>query len=321
MRMCMFQRAEQFLVKAYNFSVVKALWMWPLIVCRVSLCVSPLMGLPGVRFGWFGLRCARALRKQGNLIQWYSYSTTPVSCVRYFEYSFALRHFKHMRPSFCLDLSSPRLFSSYVMNLSRDIAVDVVNPDMSDLQLTRNLMHNLGISSDRARFLQAYAESLPFDAASFDMIWSISVIEHIPSPNVWKALDELWRVLRLKGVLILTVTVSRKYWDEFREESVYRLKSEQVDERGVFFQRHYDAMKLKSDLLSRFSGGRVIDSAIYGERRSGWFTSYEKMWQKKGNHFTCWDPLRMQFAFRPYASIDAMPGDGIICLAVKKEGT
>lgn len=43
----------------------------------------------------------------------------------------------------------------------------------------------------------------PFADYTFDTVFCCSVLEHVPEP--WNALQEMWRVLRPKGVLILSV--------------------------------------------------------------------------------------------------------------------
>ena len=56
------------------------------------------------------------------------------------------------------------------------------------------------------QFLVADALSLPFLADSFDKVFSISVFHHIPSEEFrLKFLEEIKRILKPKGILILTV--------------------------------------------------------------------------------------------------------------------
>ena len=50
-------------------------------------------------------------------------------------------------------------------------------------------------------FLCASATALPFQDTSFDAIWSIHVLEHVPNPE--KALMEMRRVLKTGGLLFL----------------------------------------------------------------------------------------------------------------------
>jgi SAM-dependent methyltransferase len=59
---------------------------------------------------------------------------------------------------------------------------------------TRQRLAALGL---RSRLQSADAENLPFDDASFDVVYSWGVLHH--SPDTPKAIDEVWRVLRPGG--------------------------------------------------------------------------------------------------------------------------
>lgn len=56
--------------------------------------------------------------------------------------------------------------------------------------------------SELIDFQVADAQSLPFAANSFDLIFSCECLEHVPDPQ--KALNEFYRVLKPSGSLILT---------------------------------------------------------------------------------------------------------------------
>ena len=58
-----------------------------------------------------------------------------------------------------------------------------------------------GVSLDRYRFVDGFAELLPFPAQSFDAVLSFDVWEHVQ--DVGKAMDECHRVLRPGGRLLL----------------------------------------------------------------------------------------------------------------------
>lgn len=55
------------------------------------------------------------------------------------------------------------------------------------------------------RILSATAASLPFRPSSFDVVFSNSTLDHLPPPEVERALAEFARVLKPRGLLILTL--------------------------------------------------------------------------------------------------------------------
>jgi SAM-dependent methyltransferase len=59
-------------------------------------------------------------------------------------------------------------------------------------------------------FLAASAEALPFAEGSFDGIWSVAVLEHVPRPE--KALQEIARVLKPGGVAYLAPAWHCRSW-------------------------------------------------------------------------------------------------------------
>ena len=60
---------------------------------------------------------------------------------------------------------------------------------------TRNRLDMFGLKSD---IRVADAESLPFADETFDLVYSWGVLHH--SPNTARAINEVWRVLRVGGV-------------------------------------------------------------------------------------------------------------------------
>lgn len=59
-------------------------------------------------------------------------------------------------------------------------------------------------------FVQGSATDMPFPDDSFDMIWSIAALEHIPEPA--KAFDEMIRVCRDGGHLLLSPAWHCRRW-------------------------------------------------------------------------------------------------------------
>jgi len=59
-------------------------------------------------------------------------------------------------------------------------------------------------------FTNASATRLPFQSNSFDAIWSIATLEHVPGPE--RALAEMRRVLRPEGLLLLSPAWFCRTW-------------------------------------------------------------------------------------------------------------
>lgn len=59
-------------------------------------------------------------------------------------------------------------------------------------------------------FCVANSVHLPFSDSSFDAIWTIYVLEHVPNPE--QCLEELWRVLKPSGYLLLLPAWQCRPW-------------------------------------------------------------------------------------------------------------
>ncbi len=59
-------------------------------------------------------------------------------------------------------------------------------------------------------FYQCSATKLPFEDDSFDAIWTITVLEHVPEPEL--ALEEMRRVLKPNGLLFLSPAWQCRSW-------------------------------------------------------------------------------------------------------------
>ena len=93
----------------------------------------------------------------------------------------------------CLEVGSGR-------GAFQDIVPDYTGTDLSDV-VAQNY---------HKPFFTANAEDLPFDDDSFDAIWTITVLEHVPNPE--KALREIRRVLKPEGLLFLKPAWNCRPW-------------------------------------------------------------------------------------------------------------
>ncbi|MFC1738365.1 class I SAM-dependent methyltransferase [Planctomycetota bacterium] len=99
----------------------------------------------------------------------------------------------HLQDKRCLEIGCGR-------GLFQDLVEDYTGVDISSS--VRKYLHK--------PFYQASATELPFEDKEFDVVWSISALEHIYNPE--KALLEMRRVLTPKGLLFLKPAWQSRSW-------------------------------------------------------------------------------------------------------------
>ena len=85
--------------------------------------------------------------------------------------------------------------------------------------------------------MHASATDLPFEDDSFDLIWTIWTLEHVPNPEI--ALGEMRRVVRPGGVLYLQPAWNNPVWapEGLRIRPLSELDAGQIARRQVWFAR------------------------------------------------------------------------------------
>src|SRR5215471_19336388 len=137
-------------------------------------------GLPGLRFGIssfrFGLRSLLRNERSISYSEIYRMLFAPVESTRYFEFGMAWEFLSDKLRGRYLDVSSPRLFPLSVLAQRRHLTADFVNPNHEDLGITAGLVRASGLG-DRCTLWNCLIEELSFQAGSFDLITSLSVVE------------------------------------------------------------------------------------------------------------------------------------------------
>lgn len=99
----------------------------------------------------------------------------------------------HLESGRCLEIGCGR-------GAFQDIVQDYTGVDLADV--VRRYLHK--------PFYQCDARELPFSDSTFDAVWSIDTLEHVPQPE--KALCEMRRVIRSGGVLLLAPAWHTRPW-------------------------------------------------------------------------------------------------------------
>jgi SAM-dependent methyltransferase len=262
--------------------------------------------LPGVEFGVFGKRLGRRLLLRAPRLG-LGLLLTPVHAVRYFEFAFAAS----VLPPHCvrcLDVSSPRLLSLFLLTTGRADSILVVNPDERDVNETRLIAQRLALTGLRTERMGI--ESLLGDDEEFDAVWTLSVLEHIEDESA--AIATLYDALAPGGRLVVTVPVDRTAHVERRSGEFYGTHG---GER--FFQRFYDEESLRSRLLDVLPRP-AAEIRWFGERRAGQWEEYERGWIARGHAVTVDDPRAMTDDWREFSSWEEMPGVGVCGFVVER---
>lgn len=238
----------------------------------------------------------------------------PISAIRYWEFDFAWRHLPSLKNQHILDVSSPRFFGLYLARKYPGITYRMINPDKKDIEETDYHKNTLQLQNFSVHAQDAV--SLPYKKNTFDLVISISVIEHIAGYGDSKAMKEMFRVLRPGGKLILTTHVMKKGRTEYRESDQYALGLKKKKGK-YFFERVYDAASLENRII-RPVGIKPDSMEIIGEKRSGWFDDYIDRWRKHKLETIVFDQWYMLTKFKSHKAIESLNGMGVIGLVFIK---
>jgi SAM-dependent methyltransferase len=173
---------------------------------------------------------------------------SPIDFVRWREFDFALKAVGRFvsPPKYVLDISSPKLLPLTLA--ARVPGCHVVSTDIlqREVDWTRSAAARLGLMNLTTRVEDA--REMRFPDNRFDLITSISVIEHIAPEHGGEvpAMRQIARVLAPGGVAIITVPFSRTYFADYVTTDAYERGS--VGE-PIFFQRFYDVELLQRNLI------------------------------------------------------------------------
>jgi SAM-dependent methyltransferase len=188
----------------------------------------------------------------------------PLSYPRFMEYELALGQLGPLDGCRVLDIGSPKL---PVLVLARHARCELFAPDIRDYFIgpTTDFLRRMGLGhrlEDDLHLEVQDARSFSYPDLSFDRVFSISVIEHIPYDGDSQAMREIARVLRPGGIVTVSVPFDATgYAEEYLQGDVYERQS---TGRRTFYQRRYDLASLHARLIEP-SGLSLLQTTYFGE--------------------------------------------------------
>jgi SAM-dependent methyltransferase len=210
-----------------------------------------------------GLRLL-GLRRVGRGLR---YVGVPVNYWRSVEYRLALAAARFARGDRVLDVGSPKLLSLWVAEKldAQVVATDIESYFIEEYEVLRRLRRVL---PERLQLAVEDGRRLSFPDASFDKVYSLSVLEHIPEQGDTECVRELARVLAPGGRCVLTVPFWPTSRVDWREPDFYWSGASVDDASGrVFYQRRYSAEDLQERLIGP-SHLRLAELRFVGDRLS-----------------------------------------------------
>lgn len=274
-------------------------------------------GVPGLRFAGdsfrLGLRSLLGNHDNVSYSEIYRMLFAPVESTRYFEFGLAWDFLSDFSIGRYLDVSSPRLFPLALMAKRRKAIAELINPSQEDLKITDGLVRACGLA-DRCTLRNCLIEEAPFRPSTFNLITSISVVEHIPADK--NAVQQMWNLLKPAGRLVLSVPCAAAAEEQYINIDQFALQ--RPNEEGFFFLQYvYDDVLLQERFYSVL--GRPTRHGIYGEREPGSLRrGLIKKWS--GANYPRWkEPYIMGQDFQRYQNLGDLPGEGIIVMEFEKK--
>jgi SAM-dependent methyltransferase len=274
-------------------------------------------GLPGLGFGIdsfrFGLRSLLSKKGDISYAEIYRMLFAPVESTRYFEFGLAWDFLSGISIRRYLDVSSPRLFPLALMRQRPETSAKLINPNQADLRATAGLVRACGLA-ERCTLSGELIEAVPLRPTGFDLITSISVVEHIPADK--DAVQRMWELLSPGGRLILSVPCAAVAEEQYIDVDQFGLQP--PDEGGFFFLQYvYDEALLQDRFYS--VAGPPTRQGIYGEREPGTLRrGLIKKWS--GGKYPKWrEPYAMAQGFQRYETLADLPGEGVIVMEFNKK--
>lgn len=182
----------------------------------------------------------------------------PLDAPRYVEYAYLKKFISKNKLNNLkiLDVSSPYIMSYILCKGNKVTKTDIDQSEKKFIEENKNLVFKI-----------EDATNLSFADSTYDLVYSVSVIEHIYEKYV-KAIKEMVRVAKKGGYIYITFPVAKEYLEEWSEGSVY--EKQYKENNKTFFQYRFD--KKHVDIIMnaiQYENVDIIHGDIFWERKDG----------------------------------------------------
>jgi SAM-dependent methyltransferase len=229
----------------------------------------------GFRLQAYGASLSLSLARRGRLRRALRYAVVPVNYWRSLEYRLVLEESRFGPADRVLDVGSPKLLSLWVADRigAQVVATDIEPYFLEEYEVLRGARR---LPAERLRLAVEDGRRLSFDDGSFDKVYAVSVLEHIPDRGDGDCVRELGRVLAPGGRCVVTVPFWPTSRVDWRDPDFYWSGASVDDASGrVFYQRRYSEADLHERLVEP-SGLRLAKLRFVGDR-----------WSRRGDRELC----------------------------------
>ena len=197
----------------------------------------------------YGIKLGLKLLYRGKFKWATRYLIIPVNYWRCLEYRLISRAGNFENCDKILDIGSPKLLSLY---LAKKLGAEIYATDIDDYFIREYgyLRKVEKIPAEKFHLNTEDGRQLSFATATFNKVYSISAIEHIPDDGDTKCLREIRRVLLPGGRCVITVPFSPISQEEYSNPCFYWSRWSSTTPDGmVFYQRRYSEQDLFNRLV------------------------------------------------------------------------
>lgn len=292
--------------------IVYFIWIFQVTYYTIYALINK---TPGIKFHLFGQCISIKYLLQRNFSLFIKYWLNPISLFRFAEFQF-IHSASVWKGKEILDISSPIMFSAYLCKKNKVSRATIFNPDIEDLKNSKKFFLDIEVNANQYNFL----DSLDEVKKPFDIVYSISVIEHVVADEEKQFIENIWSFLRPGGLFVLTFPVAAKSRIEYRRENAYGLNVPRNKKGAYFYQRIYDDETINSRLIGHWKslGGKDVMKSIFGFKTGFNFQEYIKRRRDLGFRETKADIIYASKFIKDFSEPMNLPDRGVCGLVLKK---